>query len=484
MDELFFSHDTTSVLWLVLLGVLLFRAWFFSKPVAGLALCHWFSQAINHFFGEFFINQNAVYTSVDRNAGQIGYQISAWAICGLFLAFFTVCFYDVNGKNIARDASGDLSINSGFSALLYGFICYFFLSGLLSFIPSITSVLSGGLSMAAAGMAWMFLVVYKTKGAWVGLLFSSLMFLFPIFTLILNGFMGYGISAIFGVAGVVMTTFRPRWVIALMAPAILFLGLSLYRSYMLARGEIRSKVWGGAEIGERFDATIGGLSQNWQWFDPNDEKQMELLNGRMNQNVLVGYSQEYLSAGKASFGEGDTILDGFFALIPRVIWADKPLSAGSNGLVTRYTGINFAADTSVGIGNLMEFYVNFGVYGVLVGYFFIGLAIYYLDSKCGEAIGSMDAQLFFLCLVPGQALMNANGSFVEWGPSFFGAGVLVWVFLRYVKPPGVVKWRTVNSNNRLCWRQSGFERQTNALINTPKNNSNIESITTNNTVVD
>jgi hypothetical protein len=441
MNELFFSHDTTSVLWLVLLSVLVFRAWFFSKPVAGLALCHWFNQAINHFFGEFFINQNAGYVSVDRNAGQIGYQISAWAICGLFLAFFLVCFYDVNNKKKVSNDSGDLFINSGFSALVYGFVCYFFLSGLLSFIPSITSVLSGGLSMASAGMAWIFLVIYKSKGAWVGLCFSSLMFLFPAFTLILNGFMGYGISAIFGVAGVVMTTFRPRWVIALIAPAMLFLGLSLYPTYMVARDEIRLKVWGGAEIGERFDATIGGISQNWQWFDPNDEKQMELLNGRMNQNVLVGYSQEYLAAGKASFGEGETIFDGLLALIPRIIWFDKPLSAGSNGLVTRYTGINFAADTSVGIGNLMEFYVNFGIYGVLVGYFFIGLAIYYLDSKCGEAIDSMNAQSFFLYIVPGQALMNAIGSFVEWGPALVGSIILVRIFNLYVKPAEQLKWK-------------------------------------------
>jgi hypothetical protein len=442
MNELFFDHDTTSFLWMILLGALLFRAWFISKPVAGLALCHWFNQAINHFLGEFFINQNSGFTNSDRNAGQIGYQISAWGICGLLVAFVAIFFLDIyNGKQKTAPSLRNASINIGSNALIYGFLCYFFLSGLLSFIPSITSVLSGGLSMAAAGMAWMFVVVYNNKGPLISLLFSSLMFLFPAFTLVLNGFMGFGISAIFGVAGVVMVTFKPRWIIALIAPVLLFIGLSLYPSYMLARNDIRSKVWGGAEFGERFDATVGGISENWQWFDPNDEKQMELLNGRLNQNVLVGYAHDYLSAGKATYADGETILDGMLALIPRIIWVDKPISAGSNGLVTRFTGINFATGTSVGIGNIMELYVNFGIVGVFTGYFFIGFALYFLDSKCGQAISSLNPKLFFLCLVPGQALMNAIGSFVEWGPALVGSVILVVMFNRFFILPDSVVWR-------------------------------------------
>ena len=445
MNELFFSSESTSYLWMILLGALVWRAWFFSKPVAGLGLCHWFNQAINHFFGEYFISQNTEFKSADRLASQIGYQISAIAISGLILAFLFVTVVDISSKTkkMSNDNHFDTDKNFkiGILALVYGMVCYFFLSGVLSFIPSITSILSGGLAMASAGMAWAFVSVFKGKGAVAGLLFASLMFLFPVFTLVLNGFMGYGIGAIFGIAGVVMVTFKPRWVIVLIAPSLLYLGLSLYPSYMIARGEIRSKVWGGADLSERFDATFGGIAENWQWFDPNDEKQMELLNGRMNQNVLVGHSYEYISSGQTSYAFGDTLIDGFLALIPRAIWADKPLSAGSNGMVTRFTGIKFAEDTSVGIGNMMEFYINFGLFGVFVGYFLIGLAIYYLDSLAGQAISNLNAGLFFMTLVPGQSLMNAIGSFVEWGPSLVGSMVLVWGFMRFVKPPEAIQWK-------------------------------------------
>ena len=446
MNELLFSSESTSYLWMILLGALVWRAWFFAKPVAGLGLCHWFNQAINHFFGEYFISQNTEFKSADRLAGQIGYQISAIAISGLIIAFLVVTAVDISSKTkiLSNDnhLDADKNFKIGILALVYGMVCYFFLSGVLSFIPSITSILSGGLAMASAGMAWAFVSIFKGKGAVPGLLFASLMFLFPVFTLVLNGFMGYGIGAIFGIAGVVMVTFKPRWVMVLIAPILLYLGLSLYPSYMIARGEIRTKVWGGADLSERFNATFGGIAENWQWFDPNDEKQMEILNGRLNQNVLVGHSYEYISAGQTSFAFGDTLIDGLLALIPRAIWVDKPLSAGSNGMVTKYTGIKFAEGTSVGIGNMMEFYVNFGLFGVFIGYFVIGLAIYYLDSLAGQAISNLNAGLFFMTLVPGQSLMNAIGSFVEWGPSLVGAMVLVWGFMRFVKPREAIQWKT------------------------------------------
>jgi hypothetical protein len=446
MNDLIFSSESTSNLWILLLTALIWRAWFFSKPVAGLGLCHWFNQAINHFFGEYFISQNAEFKSADRLAGQSGYQISAIAISGLIVALVMVTAVDITSKSkklpkqYYYDENKNLKI--GFLALVYGMICYFFLSGLLSFIPSITSILSGGLAMASAGMAWALVAVFKYRGPVQALMFASLMFLFPVFTLILNGFMGYGIGAIFGIAGVVMVTFKPRWIIILIAPSLLYLGLSLYPSYMTAREDIRSKVWGGADLSERFNATFGGIAENWQWFDPNDEKQMEILNGRLNQNVLVGHSYEYITAGQTNYAFGDTLIDGLLALIPRIIWVDKPLTAGSNGLVTRFTGIKFSQGTSVGIGNMMEFYINFGLIGVFIGYFLIGLAVYYLDSMAGQAIFSMNANLFLLTIVPGQSLMNAIGSFVEWGPSLVGAIVLVWGFIRFVKPPEAIQWKT------------------------------------------
>lgn len=433
--ELFFTTFLTTNLWLLLLLVLVWRAWFFSKSVAGLGLCQWFSMAINHFFGELFISRNENYISIDRNASVIGYQISAWCIVGLFGAFFTVLYSDFKSAN----SKVIININkptakSGLFAIVFGLICYFILSGILSFIPSSRSILSAGLAFSAGGLAWFYLAVFKTRGSTAGLAIASLMFIFPILTVVLNGFMGYGIQAILGVAGVVMATYKPRSVLLFLGPILLYLGFSLYPSYMASRTNIREKVWGEAELGSRFETTFSTISDNWQWFNPGDDIQMEILNSRMNQNVLVGYSQEYIQEGKVNFADGETIFDGLLALIPRAIWIDKPITAGSQGLVTRFTGIKFSEGTSVGIGNLMEFYINFGYLGVVFGFYFIGLGLYSLDSKAGQAIDTNNPSLFFVCLVPGQSLMNSIGSFVEWGPSFVGAVVLVWCFTRFIIP--------------------------------------------------
>ena len=450
MDPLFFSHDETSLLWLFLFGLLIWRSLSFLSPLGGIGLCHWFNLAINHFIGEVFINQNVDFKSVDRNAGIIGYQLSAWAIIGLLMAFFTVFGLDFRYKKTSIDKrkESNTNINVGYSGIVYGMVCYFFLSGILSFIPSITSILSAGLGMASAGLAWSYIVMIKKRGYTISLLFSSTMLLFPVFTLVLNGFMGFGISAIFGVAGVVMVTHRPRFVIGLLAPGLLYLGLSLYPSYMLSRGEIRDSVWGGAEMGERFQITFGTLAEKWEWFDPSDERQMDLFNGRLNQNVLVGASYEYISAGYIQFAEGETIYDGFLALIPRIIWVDKPIKAGSYGLASRFTGIGFSEGTSVGIGNLMELYVNFNVFGIIIGFYIIGLGVYYLDLQTGYAIKNINPSLFYLSILPGQSLMNSIGSFVEWGPSLVGSVILAWFFTKfYIGSPGSMQWKSTKIGN-------------------------------------
>ena len=452
MDPLFFSHDETSLLWLFLFGLLIWRSLSIFSPLGGIGLCHWFNLAINHFIGEVFINQNVDFKSVDRNAGIIGYQISAWAIIGLLMAFFTVFGLDLRYKetfiNKQKKGNSKSNLNIGYSGIVYGMVCYFFLCGVLSFIPSITSILSGGLGMASAGLAWSYIVMIKKRGYTVSLMFSSTMFLFPVFTLILSGFMGYGISAIFGVAGVVMVTHRPRFVIGLLAPGLLYLGLSLYPSYMLSRDEIRSSVWGGAEMGERFQITFGTLAEKWEWFDPSDGRQMDLFNGRLNQNVLVGASYEYISAGYIQFAEGETIYEGFLALIPRIIWIDKPIKAGSSGLANRFSGITFSEGTSVGIGNLMELYVNFNVFGIIIGFYIIGLSVYYLDLQTGYAIKNINPSLFYLSILPGQSLMNSIGSFVEWGPSLVGSVILAWFFTKfYIGSSGSIQLKSTKINN-------------------------------------
>ena len=86
----------------------------------------------------------------------------------------------------------------------------------------------------------------------------------------------------------------------------------------------------------------------------------------------------YHEDGWAAFAYGATVPP--WALIPRAVWPDKPDVAGSGDIVSEFTGIRFAEGTSVGVGQVMEFYVNFGIPGVLIGFFGLGYLLMWLDQ--------------------------------------------------------------------------------------------------------
>ncbi len=434
--ELYFDRDQTVFLWLALFAVLIARAWFGKAPVAGLGLCHLLNLALIHFFTELFAGENSTVKLLDRYAGQIGFKLTAFSILGLLAAFIAVqvskhLFLTENMQ--AQVVSQIPPAKVGYLAIIFGFTAYFILGRILSFIPSITSILSSGLAVASAGMAVWYFITLKRVGPLAALGISSLSVIFPICTMLLIGFMGFGVFAILGLSCFMVCLHKPRSQMLIVAPVAVFLGLSLYPAYMKAREGIREKVWGDASYSERVTATIEGIFDKWQWFDPEDEDQLVAMNGRLNQNVLVGASYEFMTAGGAQYANGETLIDGLLALVPRVIWTDKKIQAGSGGLVARYTGIKFAEGTSIGIGNIMELFVNFGLYGVFFGFFIIGICVYISDEICGLSLRKFNFSVFFLYFSMTQAFMNVIGSFVEWGPNLIGAYVLSFVYQKLIR---------------------------------------------------
>ena len=105
--------------------------------------------------------------------------------------------------------------------------------------------------------------------------------------------------------------------------------------------------------------------------------------------------------------------EAVIALIPRVFWTDKPVLAGSGDLVANYTGYHFAEGTSVGIGNVMEFYINFGKWGVIVGFLILGVIIALIDRGAGMSLADNDWLTFACWYLPGMAFLQVGGSFVE-----------------------------------------------------------------------
>jgi len=100
-------------------------------------------------------------------------------------------------------------------------------------------------------------------------------------------------------------------------------------------------------------------------------------------------------------------------MIPRIIWPGKTVFAGSGDWVSRFTGITFAEGTSVGIGQVLEFYGNFGRKGVLIGFFIFGFLLGALDIGAAARLAASDWHGFAFFFVVGVALLNAGGSLVE-----------------------------------------------------------------------
>ena len=92
------------------------------------------------------------------------------------------------------------------------------------------------------------------------------------------------------------------------------------------------------------------------------------------------------------------------------------------------TGLRLSPTTSFGVGNVMEFQINFGIPGVVIGFFVLGWLIGTLDLKAAVAEGRGDLGRVILFFLPCVALIQPNGSLVELfsGSAAALVGALVW----------------------------------------------------------
>ena len=90
-------------------------------------------------------------------------------------------------------------------------------------------------------------------------------------------------------------------------------------------------------------------------------------------------------------------------------------------MVSEYTGITFAEGTSVGMGQVMEFYVNFGTAGVVVGFILLGMLIRFLDMRIAERLQTANWPQFALWFGVGPATLQPIGQLLEITSSMAGA---------------------------------------------------------------
>jgi hypothetical protein len=150
-----------------------------------------------------------------------------------------------------------------------------------------------------------------------------------------------------------------------------------------------------------------------EWIHANNIEQMTAFDERLNQANFAGLAAQNIASGEVSFLHGRSLWDGFLAIVPRLIWPNKPIFAGSSDLIREMTGIIVNPGTTFGVGQVMELYINFGIPSLVIGFLLFGFVFGWVDKRAAIALKAGDfAGLFpwFLCAI---AMLQPLASIAE-----------------------------------------------------------------------
>ena len=204
----------------------------------------------------------------------------------------------------------------------------------------------------------------------------------PLFGLLSDGIFGDTVAEAFVIFAFYIGLIRPNYksvlkatlLLAVASYAVFFLSVV----WMTARDEVRSNIWSNSGLVDRVEITLSSLSKATKNID-NEEMQY-FFDMRLNQNIFIGKSVEMFEIGVIQPEEGRTLLQAVIAWIPRAFWPDKPKRGGSD-FIDKYTGKSTDGNVSYGVGQILEFYVNFKIWGVFFGMAAYGMLLRALDVR-------------------------------------------------------------------------------------------------------
>ena len=350
-----------------------------------------------------------------------GFKVTTYGLLAFILGVILVLvFKGISNKSVLENEAPKATANLirfSFMMLGVGVAVNFFIWPFVGNIPTISSIMQALSNLMVIGVC-LLLIGYAKPTQRLIILASTM--IFPLLTVLVNGFMGFGLVMLLTVFCFWLSLGRIRPIYFVIAPFALMLSAAVYVTYMTERTVIRESVWGGAPIGERGEV-LSGAATRFEWFDPNNPLHLRTVDIRLNQNFLVGATIEHMQHGREPFANGETLLAAVVAIIPRAIWPDKPVVGGGGDVVARYSGLDFARGTSVGVGNVLELYINFGISGVMFGMLFLGLIVGELNSRVSVALRTGRYDRAMIWMLSGTAFTNPLGSFAELSTSFFAA---------------------------------------------------------------
>jgi hypothetical protein len=306
-------------------------------------------------------------------------------------------------------------------------------------VPSSTAILSPLTALLILGL-WLQLYIGVIIRDWrrvVGPL--AALPLLPMLTTIVQGFIGFGVYWALSVVAFLYVSIHSRKWTLILAPFVIYFGLSLFVTYMRDRTQIREVVWQhDSGFGERVDRVITTIT-DFEFFDLTDPNHLAALDGRLNQSFFVGLAVERYQEGLFELQYGGTV--PIWALVPRAIWPDKPPVGGGRTVVHDATGLDLDEATSFGAGQVLEFFVNFGWLGVVGGFFLFGALFRWLDHIIIRSLNALEVRKLVLAVLPGFALLQPIGNLLEMVVSVVAAVVAAYALGTFLGMRKVVRPR-------------------------------------------
>jgi hypothetical protein len=399
---------------------------------AGLAIMFVVNMALNHWFGA-LVCVLPWYSPSSNDFVTAGFELSTLGMIGFAVGCFAIApivFPGHRGDEELAEATG-WHPRALRTYALVGVGSILALMAGAGRIPTVSAVCSTGFSFMLVAVCLAIWCAYQRGEQTRVYGWLAVAFVLPFFTMVTQGFLGMGIGYLIVVISFYLLLSRHRAALLLMAVPLMFLGLSLYVSYIRDRGELRRVVWNGGAYDSRVDQVLQ-MCRNIEWFDPFNTTHLARIDGRLNQNRLVGAAALRLQHTQG-YARGETFWMAVLALVPRAIWSNKPQYAGGMDLVSRYTGLTFAQGTSVGMGPIFELEINFGSIGVFLGMVFIGMFVGVADRKAGASLRLDDPLTFGKWFLIGLILQNVNGSFAEITASLAAGLLLIVPVNRYLR---------------------------------------------------
>lgn len=349
----------------------------------------------------------------DSEPTAIGLRLTAIGTVAFVIGVFAAQSYGLGkfhdqgpGKIPERDAArfSKFCLIGGFLVLFCGVP--------LSRIPSIGAAVSQASSIWILGVALGLIISFRKRN-WKNFAFwLAALFVYPAITLVNSGFLSFGTTSVFVCFTCLMLRLKSdlrAYTATVVFSVLCFLA---FLSYFQNRDNLRNVVWGGDDLGSRVEASLS-IFKEIAPFDAGNEGHLKALDRRLNQNFFAGAAARRIEGGEVQFLKGKSIVEGFQAMVPRVIWPGKPVFAGSSEMIRTMSGFEVNDNTSFGVGQVMEFYINFGLISLVVGFVLFGFILGLFDVNLVLALRGGRFEDAFIWFLPAVGMLAPLASISE-----------------------------------------------------------------------